>query len=65
MNNIILRLKDVQHKTGLSRSTIYYFISQGTFPKQISLSSKICGWLESEIEEWILYRIEQSKNIKM
>ncbi|GAA3716974.1 AlpA family transcriptional regulator [Oceanisphaera sediminis] len=52
-----LRLKDVIDKTGLSRSTIYRQIAEGCFPKGIPLGGKATGWLESEIEDWMLERL--------
>ena len=57
----ILRLPDVTDRTGLSRSTIYLKISDGRFPTPISLGDRAVGWLESEIEQWILDRIEASR----
>lgn len=51
--NTILRLPTVKSRTGLCRSTIYLRMSQGTFPKQVSLGGRTVGWLESEIEAWI------------
>jgi prophage regulatory protein len=57
--NRLIRMKDVQNLTGLSRSYIYNLSSQGVFPKSISLvpggTSK--AWIESEIQEWIDQRI--------
>ena len=61
MATIILRLPTVKKRTGLSRSTIYLRMSQGTFPKPISLGGRAIGWLENEIDEWIVERIEQSR----
>ena len=58
---IILRRKQVQERTGLSRSTIYLRIAQGTFPKTISLGARAVGWLESEIDEWLSTRVEMSR----
>ena len=41
----ILRLPDVKRSTGLSRSTIYLRITQGTFPKLVSLGGRaVGGW---------------------
>ena len=54
----IMRLKEVIEKTGLSRSTIYNLISQGKFPKQIDLGARSVGWVDTEIEEWLLSKIE-------
>jgi prophage regulatory protein len=58
---MILRRKQVQERTGLSRSTIYLRIAQGTFPKTVSLGARAVGWLESEIEEWLNSRVELSR----
>ena len=46
----ILRRKQVQIRTGLSRSTIYLRISQGLWTKPISLGAGAVGWPEHEIE---------------
>lgn len=54
----ILRRKEVEARTGLSRSTIYLHISKGTFPKPISLGPRAVGWIESEIDAWFASRIE-------
>lgn len=54
MAKVVLRLPKVKFRTGLSRSTIYRRIAEGTFPKAIQLgSSRSVGWLESDIENWI------------
>jgi prophage regulatory protein len=58
----ILRLPDVKRSTGLSRSTIYLRISQGTFPKPVSLGGRTVGWVESEIQEWLQRRIDASRS---
>lgn len=56
-----LRLGDVKSRTGLSRSTIYLNISNGLFPRPVSLGARSVGWLESEIDAWIAARIRQSR----
>lgn len=60
-SHTILRLPEVQAKTGLSRSSIYAFISQGNFPKSIPLGSRAVGWVESSINDWISSRINQKE----
>ena len=57
----ILRLPLVRERTGLSRSSIYLRISEGRFPRPISLGERAVGWLESEITEWLNRRIEASR----
>ena len=53
----IFRLQDVIIATGLSRSTLYKYISEGTFPKPVSLGDRCVGWVDSEVHDWILARI--------
>ena len=50
----ILRRKQVENRTGLSRSTIYDRLNEGTFPKQISLGPRTVGWVKSEIDAWLV-----------
>lgn len=57
----ILRRKQVEARTGLSRSTIYDRIKAGTFPAPISLGAKAVGWIESEIDAWLNARIQASR----
>ena len=58
----ILRRKQVEMRTGLSRSSIYARIAKGDFPSPIHLGNGISvGWVESEVEEWIKSRIETHK----
>jgi prophage regulatory protein len=64
MSHAILRLPAVKASTGLSRSTIYLRIMQGTFPKPVGLGGRAVGWLEAEIQEWLQRRIEVSRQTK-
>lgn len=64
MAEAILRLPAVKARTGLSRSTIYVRVSQSTFQKPISLGPRCIGWIEEEINAWIVGRIEQSRGAK-
>lgn len=49
----IIRLKTVLARTGLSRSTLYRKIAEGTFPAQIKISVNGAGWRESDINQWV------------
>ena len=49
----IIRLKTVLARTGLSQSTIYRKIAEGTFPTQIKISTNGAGWKESDINRWV------------
>lgn len=52
----IIRIREVTAMTGLSRSSIYLQIKNGTFPVQVKLSTRSSGWLWSEINGWLLSR---------
>ena len=54
----IIRLKEVIDCTGLGRSTIYKYIAEGAFPKQVPLGDRCVAWVEKEVHDWILARIE-------
>lgn len=61
MTHVILRLPTVIKRTGLSRSSIYLRIVNGQFPKSISLGGRAVGWIEEEVDEWIVSKIEDSR----
>ncbi len=49
----LLRLKQVTEITGLPRSTVYLYVSQGHFPKQIKIGLRSVAWREEDIQEWL------------
>ena len=50
-----IRLPEVRILTGLSRSTIYNLAGSGEFPDRVSIGGgRAIGWLESEIQGWIV-----------
>lgn len=53
MSHRILRRPEVETRTGLSRSTIYAMISDGSFPKPVRLGKRAVGWRESDIASWL------------
>jgi prophage regulatory protein len=61
MSHLILRLPAVKTRTGLSRSTIYLRVSEGRFPRPISLGDRAVGWVDAEVEAWLADQIEQSR----
>src|SRR5947208_875151 len=48
------RFHAVRDRTGLSRSTIWRLERRGAFPKHRQISPNAVGWLEQEIDEWML-----------
>jgi len=53
MTDRIIRRREVETLVGLSRSTIYSRMAQGTFPKPIPIGGRLVGWLSSDIQAWI------------
>ena len=51
--NSLIRLSEVQRRTGYSKAWIYRLISQGRFPKQVKIGSRAIAFVESEIDELI------------
>ncbi len=49
----IVRMNTVLARTGLSKSTIYRKIIEGTFPPRIKISVNGAGWRESDINRWV------------
>ncbi|QIG79343.1 helix-turn-helix transcriptional regulator [Stakelama tenebrarum] len=49
----ILRLEAVLERTGLSRSTMYRKMHDGSFPKSIQISDRCIGWRQSAIDAWM------------
>ena len=59
----IERINQVSKRTTKSKSTIYNYIKEGTFPKPIKLGPRSVGWLSHEIDEWITEKIEKRDQI--
>jgi prophage regulatory protein len=57
----LIRIKQIQHKTSLSRSHLYHLASVGKFPQSVSLvpggSSR--AWVQEEVDAWIEQRIAE------
>ena len=49
----ILRINTVLERTGLSRSTMYRKMENGTFPGNIQISTRCVGWRESGVNAWM------------
>lgn len=65
MTHTILRLPEVKSRTGLSRSSIYLRVSEGSFPRPVSLGARAIGWVEKDISEWIDMQIQKSRSAEV
>jgi prophage regulatory protein len=55
----ILRLPDVETKTGFKRSHIYGLMRAGQFPQALRLGIRAVGWDSTEVDQWIVDRLNQ------
>ena len=59
LNEIALyRISPLVKNIGVSKSTIWLWVKEGSFPKPIRLGKKSVAWLGSDIENWIQSRID-------
>jgi prophage regulatory protein len=61
LQTALIRRKEVERLTALSRSRIYALMAAGDFPKPVALGSMSVAWLEVEVREWISTRIADSR----
>lgn len=54
----LIRLKEVQHRVGLGRSTIYRWMAEGKFPKPVQLGGYAVAWAQEDIDDWICNKRE-------
>ncbi len=54
----LIRLKEVQHRVGLGRSTIYRWMAEGKFPKPVQLGGYAVAWALEDVESWISARLK-------
>jgi prophage regulatory protein len=58
----LLRLPQVKARTGLSRSTIYLRIAQGSFPRPVRLGgARAVGWVEAQVDNWIARQVDANR----
>lgn len=55
----ILRRKQVETRTGLSRSTIYLRVADGSFPAPVKLGERAVGWVASEVDAFLARCVAQ------
>ncbi|MDC9597908.1 helix-turn-helix transcriptional regulator [Xenorhabdus anantnagensis] len=57
----LIRLPEVQRRTGYSKAWIYKLISDGAFPQQVKIGPRSVAFIEAEIDNWIAQRIAESR----
>jgi prophage regulatory protein len=54
----LIRLPTVIDRCGLSRSSIYTGVKNGTFVVPVRLSARLVAWREDEVDRWVSERIK-------
>jgi len=57
----ILRLPAVLSRVGVSRGTLYLWVSEGRFPPSIAIGERARGWLESDVSAWIERKVAEGR----
>ncbi|NBJ33141.1 AlpA family phage regulatory protein [Serratia fonticola] len=60
MNDQFVDMVFITTLTGLTDKWFYKLIQDGAFPKPIKFG-RSSRWLKSEVEKWLMERIEQSR----
>ncbi|WP_261434788.1 helix-turn-helix transcriptional regulator [Serratia ficaria] len=61
MSESLIRLSEVQRRTGYSKAWIYCLMSKNKFPASVKIGSRAIAFVESEIDEWVNRRIAESR----
>lgn len=54
----ILRLDEVEAKSGFKRAHIYALMKKGQFPQALRLGVRAVGWDSTEVDLWISERLK-------
>lgn len=52
----ILKIDELESRLQMTRGAIYKLIKEGTFPAPVQLLKRASGWIESEVDEWVMSR---------
>lgn len=53
VSDTILRCREVEHTTGLSRTTIWRERMAGRFPHPVQITATLHGWRASDVNAWL------------
>ncbi|WP_191939554.1 AlpA family transcriptional regulator [Pantoea agglomerans] len=57
----LIRMPEVLSKTGFKKSWIYQLISNNSFPKPIKMGPRAVAFVEAEVDQWVLERINEAR----
>ncbi len=57
-----MRLKEVMERCGIGRASVYNWMNEKKFPKQVKIGPRAVAWRSDEVEKWIETRKQVSIN---
>lgn len=57
----LIRLPEVQRRTGYGKAWIYKLINAGKFPQSVKIGTRSVAFIESEVDEWVANKIAESR----
>lgn len=57
----LIRLPDVQRRTGYGKAWVYVLIARNEFPKPVKIGSRSIAFVESEVDAWVANKIAESR----
>ncbi|WP_350024854.1 helix-turn-helix transcriptional regulator [Providencia rettgeri] len=58
----LIRLPEVQRRTGYGKAWIYRLINAGKFPQSVKIGTRSIAFIESEVDEWVASKIAESRS---
>jgi len=58
----LLKMREVVDRTSLSRSKLYDMMRVGKFPPPVHLVGRRTAWPESEVNRWIIEKVNASRS---
>ena len=59
----LIRLEEVCDTAGIGKTSVYKLIGEGAFPKPVNIGGRAVRWVSSEIEAWIMERMEDRDDL--
>lgn len=57
----LIRLKEVLHKVGVSKATLYRLIAAGEFPASVVIANRAVAWEESLVDEYLIRKVSEQQ----
>ena len=63
--NEVSTIKQVKERVGLGRTSIYKLVAEGKFPKPVHILGRNVAWVDSEVDEWMMDRIDEKRGLSV